>query len=74
MEEKKIKEVLLKDSQEFRKVFEQHRKLDYQLARFQSKSYLSEEDKWKEKQIKKNKLLLKDRLYRMMKEYGRSLE
>jgi len=74
MEEKEIKERLLKENQEFRNAFDQHQKLEKKLAKLQSKSYLTEEEKLKEKQLKKNKLLLKDKMYYMMNEYGKSLE
>ena len=74
MEEKEIKELLLKENQEFRKAFDQHQKLEKNLSKFQAKSYLTEEEKLKEKQLKKEKLLLKDKMYYMMTEYGKSLE
>lgn len=74
MEEKEIKERLLKENEEFRNAFDQHQKLGKKLSKFQAKSYLTEEDKLEEKQLKKNKLLLKDKMYYMMTEYGKSLE
>jgi uncharacterized protein YdcH (DUF465 family) len=74
MEEKEIKEHLLKENQEFRKAFDQHKKLEKKLDQYQIKSFLTEEDEWKEKQLKKSKLLLKDKMYHMIREYRRSLE
>jgi hypothetical protein len=74
MEEKEIKEHLMKENEEFRKAFDQHQKLEKKLFKFQAKSYLAEEEKLEEKQLKKNKLLLKDKMYYMMTEYGKSLE
>jgi uncharacterized protein YdcH (DUF465 family) len=74
MEEKEIKERLLKENKEFRNAFDQHKKLEKKLSKFQARSYLTEEEKLKEKQLKKNKLLLKDKMYRMITEYGKSLE
>lgn len=74
MEEKEIKERLLKENEEFRNAFDQHQKLEKKLSKFQAKSYLIEEEKLEEKQLKKNKLLLKDKMYYMMTEYGKSLE
>lgn len=74
MEENEIKKILLKENAEFRKTFDRHQKLEKELGQFQSKSYLSDEEKWKEKQLKKSKLLMKDKMYHMMKEYGKSLE
>ncbi|UCE40321.1 MAG: hypothetical protein JSV17_12765 [Candidatus Aminicenantes bacterium] len=74
MEEKEIKERLLKENQEFRKAFDQHKKLEKKLSQFHTKSHLTEEEKMKEKQIKKNKLLLKDKMYHIMTAYGKSVE
>jgi hypothetical protein len=74
MEEKELKERLMKENEEFRNAFDQHQKLEKRLFKFQAKSYLTEEEKLEEKQLKKNKLLLKDKMYYMMAEYGKSLE
>ena len=74
MEEEEIKELLLKQSPEFRRTFDLHQKLEKKLSRFQAKTYLTEEEKLKEKQLKKNKLLLKDKMYYLMKEIRKSLE
>lgn len=74
MEEKEIKERLLKENEKFRNAFDQHQKLEKKLSKFQAKSYLTEEEKLEEKQLKKNKLLLKDKMYYMITEYGKSLE
>jgi uncharacterized protein YdcH (DUF465 family) len=74
MKEKEIKERLLKENEEFRNAFDQHQKLEKKLSTFQAKSYLTEEEKLEEKKLKKNKLLLKDKMYYMMTEYGKSFE
>ena len=74
MEEEEIKQHLLEKSQEFRKAFDLHKTLEKKLVRFQSKSYLTEKDRWEEKQIKKNKLQLKDKMYRLMRDYRESVE
>jgi len=73
MEENEIKERLLKENQEFRKAFDQHQKLEKKLSKFQAKSYLTEEEKLEEKRLKKNKLLLKDKMYYIMTEFRKSL-
>ncbi len=73
MEEKKIKELLLKENEEFRKAFEQHKELEKKLAKLQAKNFLSDEETWEERQLKKEKLRLKDRMYSLMTEYKKSL-
>lgn len=73
MEEKQIKELLLEENKEFRKAFDQHQKLEKKLAKFQAKSFLSDKEKWEERQMKKEKLMLKDKMYYLMTEYKKSL-
>ena len=72
MKESEIKERLLKENQEFRKAFDRHQKLERKLLKFQEKTYLTEAEKLEEKQLKKNKLLLKDKMYYMMTEFRKS--
>jgi uncharacterized protein YdcH (DUF465 family) len=74
MDEMEIKARLLKENQEFHKAFDRHQKLEKKLSKFQAKNYLTEEEKLKEKQMKKKKLLLKDKMYHMMTEFRKSLE
>jgi uncharacterized protein YdcH (DUF465 family) len=73
MEEMKIKELLIKENKEFRKAFDQHQKLEKKLVKFRSKNYLSDEEKWEERQLKIKKLMFKDKMYSMMTEYKKSL-
>lgn len=74
MEEKEIKERLLEGNREFRKAFDRHQKLEKKLSKFQKKSYLTEEEKLEQKRLKKNKLLLKDKMYFMMTEFQKLLK
>ena len=74
MEEKEIKARLLEENLEFRKAFDQHQMLERKLSKFHAKNYLTEEEKLKEKQLKKKKLLLKDKMYLMMIEFRKSVE
>jgi uncharacterized protein YdcH (DUF465 family) len=73
MEEQKIKERLLKENREFRTAFKQHQKLENMLSKFRAKGYLSEAERVKEKQLKKEKLVLKDRMYQLMTEFKKSV-
>jgi uncharacterized protein YdcH (DUF465 family) len=73
MEEKKIREILLKENHEFRRAFDQHQKLEKKLSKFHAKSFLSDEEEWEERQLKKEKLMIKDKMYHLMAEYKKSL-
>jgi len=73
MEEKEIKELLLKDNEEFRKTFEQHQQFEKRLDKLKAKSFLTNEEELEEKELKKKKLILKDKMYFLMTEYRKSL-
>lgn len=73
MEEKEIKELLLRDNDDFRNAFELHQKHEKKLEKLNAKNFLTEEEKLEEKELKKKKLALKDRMYFIMTEYKKSL-
>ena len=73
MLEKEIKERLLKENKDFKKIYEFHQECEKKLKKFQQKSYLSEEEKLEEKELKKKKLSLKDKMYYLMTQYRKSL-
>ena len=72
MDEQELKERMLKENKEFRRLFEEHQSFDKKLERLKSKSILTEEEKLEEKELKKRKLALKDRMYWMMAEFRKS--
>ncbi|MBN1271795.1 MAG: DUF465 domain-containing protein [Candidatus Aminicenantes bacterium] len=72
MEEDKIKERLLKENEEFRKAYEEHQKHEKALRIIGKKPYLTEEDQIKEKNIKKQKLALKDKMYYLIDQYKKT--
>ena len=72
MDEKELKARLLKENQEFRRAFDQHQKLEKKLSLIQSRVLLTEDEKMKEKKLKKEKLLLKDKMYHIMIEFRKS--
>ena len=73
MDENALKERLLRENQEFRKLFEEHQKYEKKLAEFQGKTHLTDLEWLEEKELKKRKLALKDRMYLMMKDFQKSL-
>jgi len=72
MQEKELREVMLRENDEFKKLHQQHQKYEKELEKFKDKSYLTEDEKLKEKELKKKKLVLKDRMYFLMREYRKS--
>jgi uncharacterized protein YdcH (DUF465 family) len=69
MDEQALKELMLKESADFRKLHEEHQDCEKRLEILQMKSYLSEQEKLEERGLKKRKLALKDSMYRLMTEF-----
>lgn len=73
MREKELKDLLLKESDEFKKASKLHQQYENKLEKLKTKSFLTEAEKQEEKELKKKKLVLKDKMYVMMTEYKKSL-
>lgn len=73
MDERELKELLVRENEEFRKLFEEHQSYEKKLDGMKSKNFLTEEERLEEKELKKRKLILKDRMYMMMAEFRKSL-
>lgn len=69
MKDKAIQEILEKESEEFRKLGEEHRSLDDKLGEINSKVYLTPEEELEKKRLQKLKLLKKDTMFRLIREY-----
>ena len=72
--ETELREQLLRDSEEYRRLAAEHRSYSEQLERLSSRHLLSEEEKLQEKNLKKKKLLLKDQMYSMIQKVRREKE
>ena len=72
MKEKELKELLLKKDEVFRKAHKQHKQLEKKLEKLEQKSFLTEAEKTEEKELKKKKLFLKDKMYYLMTEYRKA--
>ncbi len=72
MDEKELKELLLKKNEEFRKAFDEHQRYEKKLGKFKKKSFLTEKERLEEIELKKKKLALKDKMYLLMTQYRKS--
>lgn len=72
MKEHEIVELLKKENEEFRKLSEEHRSLDVLLAEIDSKRYLTAEEEFERKKLQKQKLLKKDRMAELAREFKKS--
>jgi uncharacterized protein YdcH (DUF465 family) len=66
MDEQALKELLLRDNPEFRRVHDEHQDCEKALDAIRAKAYLSPAEADEERELKKRKLALKDRMYRLM--------
>ncbi len=69
MDELALKELMLGENEDFRKFHEEHQECEKRLEILQMKSFLSEKEKVEERELKKRKLALKDKMYLMMAEF-----
>jgi uncharacterized protein YdcH (DUF465 family) len=69
LKEQEIVDQLKKENEEFKKLSEEHRNLDGLLAEIDNKRYLSTEEEVERKRIQKLKLLRKDRMAELIREY-----
>ena len=69
MKEQEIVESLKKESEEFRKLVEEHHSLDGILTEMDRKVYLTPEEELERKKIQKQKLARKDRMAEIIRDY-----
>lgn len=72
MRDEQIMEILSKESEEFKKLTEEHRSLDHKLTDFSTKRYLNPEEEFEKKRLQKLKLLKKDRMAELIRKYRKS--
>jgi len=70
MDEIRLKERLAGENPEFRRMHEEHQVYERRLADLAARTFLSESERLEERELKKKKLVLKDEMYRIMREAG----
>jgi uncharacterized protein len=64
--EAELRDQLLKESVEYRRLAAEHQSCNDQLKDLTNKHFLSKEEELQEKTLKKKKLMLKDQMYSMV--------
>ncbi len=72
--EAELRNQLLKENAEFRRLAAEHQSYDDQLEGLSNKHFLSEEEQLQEKTLKKKKLMLKDQMYSMVQKIRKQME
>ena len=67
-----IKEILIKEDEEFARIYRKHRELDEKVTELEELHHLTPEEEIQEKKMKKDKLRLKDQMAEMVKDYQAS--
>jgi len=63
------KEILKRENEDFARIYQKHRQLDAEVTVLEERRYLTPEEEVREKQLKKDKLRLKDKMAEMVKMY-----
>jgi uncharacterized protein YdcH (DUF465 family) len=72
--ESELREQLLRDNAEFRRLAAEHQHYSDELDDLTNKHFLNDEEQLQEKTLKKKKLMLKDQMYSMVQKVRRQLE
>lgn len=73
MKEEEIKEHLISENAEFRRLCEEHRHYEGKLNELHNRHHMTEQDHLEEVQLKKKKLQLKDQMNSMMSKFRNEL-
>jgi uncharacterized protein YdcH (DUF465 family) len=65
-----LKDVLVRENEEFRRLHEKHKGFEERLAALNGKVFLTEQEKLESTKLKKEKLLLKDRMAAIARDYA----
>ena len=74
MKDTEITEILKVQSEEYRKLLEEHKRLEQTLAEINKSRYLTPEQEMERKRIQKQKLLKKDNMAELIREYKQRLK
>ena len=67
-----IKEILLRQDEEFQRLADEHKRYDDELRDLSGRKYLTPHDQLHEVELKKKKLQLKDRMLEIAAEYRKN--
>ncbi len=69
MDEQIAKDYLRENSKNFREIWDQHQMYETELKGFIRRPYLSAQEQFRQTELKKRKLLLKDQMQSMINDY-----
>jgi uncharacterized protein YdcH (DUF465 family) len=72
--EAELREQLLRENAEYRRLAVEHQSYDVQLEGLSNKHFLSEKEQVQEKTLKKKKLVLKDQMHSMVQKFIKQMQ
>lgn len=69
-----ISEILKKENDEYKKLYEEHKQLEQVLADIDRNKYLTPEEEMERKRIQKQKLIKKDRMAELIRKYKQKVK
>jgi uncharacterized protein YdcH (DUF465 family) len=69
-----LRDQLMKENEEYRRLAAEHQSCDDELEGLNNKHFLSEEEELKEKTLKKKKLMLKDQMYSLVQKARKQMD
>ncbi|HBH62904.1 MAG TPA: DUF465 domain-containing protein [Nitrospiraceae bacterium] len=73
MKDEEIMRILRNENEEYKKLEEEHRRLDQSLDEMLKKKYLTPEEEVEKKKIQKQKLQYKDRMAQIIRDYNQGV-
>jgi hypothetical protein len=72
LKDSEIAEILKRENEEYRRLFEEHKRLEQLLEEMNKKRYLTSEEEMERKRIQKQKLLKKDSMAELIRQYRKA--
>lgn len=73
MKEQEIIEKLKQEDEEFKKLSQEHKSLDEKLVDIDKKRYLNSDEEIERKKLQKQKLIKKDKMAQLVRDYKKNL-
>ncbi|MEW6409312.1 MAG: DUF465 domain-containing protein [Nitrospirota bacterium] len=73
LSDSEVIDILRKESEEYRRLEEEHKNLEEMLSEIDKRKFLSTEEEIERKRIQKQKLLKKDRMAEIIRDYKRQM-
>lgn len=74
MKDTEIAEILKRESEEYKRLYEEHKSLEQILAEVDKNKYLTPEEEMERRRVQKQKLAKKDKMAELVREYKQKIK